>query len=63
MEIFDARGRLVRTLFEGRREAGVWTEMWDGRDRRGSPAASGVYFARLKTAGGAATIRKLVLVK
>jgi hypothetical protein len=63
VEIFDARGRLVRTLFDGRRDTGVWTETWDGRDRRDSPAASGVYFARLKTAGGAVKIRKLVLVK
>ncbi|MCK5619112.1 MAG: hypothetical protein KAJ17_06920, partial [Candidatus Krumholzibacteria bacterium] len=65
LEIFDARGSRIRTLFSGRRPAGVWKETWDGRDDRGGAVASGVYFARLsRSAGGAASVsRKLLLLK
>jgi hypothetical protein len=65
LEIFDARGARIRTLFSGRRPAGVWKETWDGRDDRGGTVASGVYFARLaRFEGGAAPVsRKLVMLK
>jgi hypothetical protein len=65
LEVFDARGSRIRTLFSGRRPAGVWKETWDGRDDRGGAVASGVYFARLtRSDGGAASVsRKLVILK
>jgi hypothetical protein len=61
VEVFDARGRRVRTL--GDRD--VWTVgahsvTWDGRDATGSPAASGVYFYRLGTPTASQT-KKAVL--
>lgn len=40
-------GRVVRRLAEGAYEAGRHRAIWDGRDDRGNPVASGVYFARL----------------
>jgi hypothetical protein len=49
VEVFDMRGRLVRTIFQGSRFAGVHTESWDGQGERG-PAPSGVYFVRVSTA-------------
>jgi flagellar hook assembly protein FlgD len=62
LRVFDARGRLVRTLVEGYREAGPGSARWDGRDRRGTAVASGVYFYRL-TVGGERLTRRMHLVK
>ncbi|MFO7676215.1 MAG: FlgD immunoglobulin-like domain containing protein [bacterium] len=49
--IYDANGRLVRSLFEGRAEPGVRSLSWDLADGQGGRVASGVYFCRLVTAG------------
>jgi hypothetical protein len=50
LDVFDACGRLVRTLVDGVQSAGRHTAFWDGRDARGSDVASGVYLLRLHTA-------------
>jgi len=60
--VFDVRGGLVRTLVSGQRAPGHYTAHWDGADRRGAPAASGVYFYRM-TAGAFAETRKMILLK
>ncbi|HEY7727278.1 MAG TPA: S8 family serine peptidase [Candidatus Eisenbacteria bacterium] len=60
--VYDARGRLVRTLTRGELSAGAQTVRWDGRDASGAPAASGIYFVRVETAEGAAT-RKLAYLR
>lgn len=62
LAIFDARGRQVRVLAEGRLPAGTHTLPWDGRDDGGQQLASGVYFLRFEVAG-TAQIGKLVLLK
>jgi hypothetical protein len=62
LAVFDAGGRLVRTLFRGERDPGGYEAGWDGLDADGRKVASGVYFARLETVKGAAS-RKLVLEK
>ena len=51
LAVFDATGRTVRHLVNGRREAGTNEVVWDGRSDRGEQVASGVYFYRLTTAG------------
>jgi len=62
LAVFDLRGRLVRELVSGSREAGHHAVTWDGRDEGGREAASGVYFARLKDHTGLKTT-KMVLAK
>jgi hypothetical protein len=63
LEIYDARGARVRTLASGEHEAARRYEIsWDGRDDRGRPAASGVYFFRLSGEHVLLT-RKAVLLK
>lgn len=52
--IFDAGGRLVRTLQDGVLSAGTMTIAWDGRDRSGLEMPSGVYLVRLVDSGGSA---------
>ena len=44
LRVFDASGRLLRTLLEGPVSAGRHSIDWDGRDREGAPVGSGVYF-------------------
>lgn len=61
LRLFDASGRLVRTLVDELREAGRHEVGWDGRSDRGTRAAAGIYFLRLDSAGRAAT-QKIVLV-
>jgi len=43
LEIFDSRGRRVRTLDQGVRSGGDHTTIWDGRNEQGHGLASGVY--------------------
>jgi len=51
VEVFDLRGRRVRTLVEGQFAAGYRTAFWDGRDERGIPVSDGIYFLRSVEAG------------
>ena len=55
--LMDSRGRRVRELARGTYPAGTHPVSWDGRDASGSPAASGVYFARLDHAGETRMLR------
>jgi len=60
--LYDASGRLVRVLDEGRRNAGAYRIAWDGLDEHGAPAGAGVYFVRLETPTQTLT-RKFILVE
>lgn len=62
LRIYDVRGALVRTLFDGTRDAGPGSEAWDGRDDAGRVVSSGVYLYRLN-ANGESRTRKMVLLK
>lgn len=61
LELYDVRGRLVRTLVDGARPAGEHVARWDGRDGSGAPAAAGVYFVRLEAAGATRSARFALL--
>jgi PKD repeat protein len=60
--VFNVAGQKVRVLHEGYLEAGRYDFEWDGIDVDGCPAASGIYFYRLR-AGEVEDIRKMVLLK
>ncbi|MBU4357607.1 MAG: ASPIC/UnbV domain-containing protein, partial [Proteobacteria bacterium] len=60
--IYAVDGSLVRTLFDEELPAGTHQAVWDGRNRSGGRAASGVYFYRVETSGDVVT-RKMLLVK
>ncbi len=62
LEILDVRGRLVRLLVDGPLPAGPGAVDWDGRDRLGREAPSGVYVVRFAAATWCTT-RKLTLVR
>jgi subtilisin-like proprotein convertase family protein len=48
LAVYDAGGRLVRTLHSGVLPAGHYEAVWDGRADGGARVSSGVYFARLQ---------------
>jgi hypothetical protein len=62
VDVYDLRGRRVRSLFAGEFESGTRELAWDGRDDQGAAAASGVYAVRLE-AGHQVLQRKVTLVR
>ncbi len=63
IRIFDANGRLVRTLIDGRKfPAGSREEEWNGKNDSGNPVPSGVYFCLLEAAGKTES-RKMVMLR
>ncbi len=62
LSIYDVRGKRVRTLLDANRSFGKHEVMWNGRDNRGNPVSSGVYYYRLKT-GQRILTKKLTLLK
>ncbi|HEY6865765.1 MAG TPA: FlgD immunoglobulin-like domain containing protein, partial [Candidatus Eisenbacteria bacterium] len=59
VEVYDAAGRLVRTLLAGPAGGSRVMLAWDGLDERGHRAGAGVYFVRAQ-AGGSTSIQRLV---
>jgi flagellar hook assembly protein FlgD len=62
LQIFDAKGRLVRTLVDGSQSEGQKTATWNGLNGSGQQVATGVYFYRLRAQGFSQT-RTMVLLK
>jgi hypothetical protein len=62
LEVFTASGARVRLLAQGREAGGRRRVHWDGRDDRGHPVPSGVYWVRLQTFSQHRS-RKLVVVR
>jgi hypothetical protein len=61
LQVYDAAGKLVRTLVSGTQEPGVRNLTWDRTDGSGRRVAQGTYFVRL-AAGGSSTATKAVLL-
>jgi hypothetical protein len=62
LSIYDATGRLVRTLFEGDARPGIHSADWNGRNETGAEVPGGIYFCKL-SAGRNETTVKMVLVR
>ena len=62
LKVFDVSGAVVRTLLDGWREPGGYSEVWDGCDDTGKQLSSGVYMLRLE-AGNFTVVRKVVMLK
>lgn len=61
LEIYNAEGRLVRTLLDGPASPGTNSAGWDGRDDQGRPVSPGLYFYRLEGGDLVQTGRALML--
>jgi hypothetical protein len=62
LAVYDATGRLVRTLINENQPAGARDVIWNGQDDRGNTVASGVYFYKM-TAGKFTETRRMVMLK
>jgi hypothetical protein len=62
LKIYNVRGQLVKTMFQGRKSPGWYTFVWDGRNNRGGAVSTGVYFARFDDTKTVLT-RKMILLK
>ncbi|NIO29559.1 MAG: T9SS type A sorting domain-containing protein [Candidatus Latescibacteria bacterium] len=62
LSILNLEGKLIKTLVNEVLPEGYREIVWDGKDAKGNPASSGVYFYRLK-AGNKALTRKMVLLR
>ena len=62
LKIYDVSGKCIARLVDARQEKGSYAVHWNGKDGKGNPVGSGIYFYRL--AAGSGTIsRKMVLVR
>jgi hypothetical protein len=62
VEIFDLRGRLIKTLLNKYMVAGKHSIQWDRSDKNGKNVTSGIYFYRLSV-GGVYQSKKMILLK
>jgi hypothetical protein len=62
LSIYNVLGKRVATLADGELSSGFKSYTWSGKDMRGNPVSSGVYFYRLTT-GSQTITKKMVLLK
>jgi len=62
LKIYDALGRLVKTLVELNQASGSYQVIWDGRDMNGRTVTSGIYFYTIQ-AGDFRMTKKMVLIR
>jgi len=62
LDIFNARGQLVRSFSQTHTTAGTYQTAWDGKDASGRLVSSGIYMCRMKS-GSYSDWQKMVLMK
>ena len=62
LRIYNVKGELVRTVFEGTKAPGIHTFTWDGTNEGSRRVASGIYFCRF-IAGDVKITKKMVLLR
>jgi sporulation protein YlmC with PRC-barrel domain len=62
LEIFDIKGKKVKTLFQGKLASGSHNFTWNGLNENNKLVSSGVYFINLKTDNDN-FVKKIVLLK
>jgi hypothetical protein len=61
LSVFDTRGELIRTLFEGNQAAGNYSMEWNSLNNAGIPVSPGIYFCKLTTDNYSGTLKMLLL--
>jgi len=62
LDVYNIKGQHIKSLVKDHLEQGKHQVSWNGTDDQGHAVASGIYFAKLDTAGKTTT-KKLVMVK
>jgi hypothetical protein len=60
VSLYDAAGRRIRTLENGRFAPGFHTTTWDGLDGEGRPVSGGIYFLNLRVEGQSRQMKVVV---
>jgi len=61
LHIYDIRGNLIVSLESGTKQAGWYSQVWNGVDDAGHPVSTGLYLARLQAGSYSRTIKMLFL--
>ena len=62
IDVYDLKGRKVKTLVENTYNKGSHSVVWNGKNEQGNDVASGVYLYRMRN-GGFSSTRKMILLK
>ncbi|MCX7757298.1 MAG: T9SS type A sorting domain-containing protein, partial [candidate division WOR-3 bacterium] len=62
LRIYDASGRIVKTLVNERKGAGVYDVTWNGKDETGQKVPQGIYFYTFETSNHKST-KKLLFIR
>ena len=60
--IYNSKGQAIRNINLGMKDAGNWTQVWDGTDNNGRTASTGIYYIKMQ-AGKDSFTTKAVLMK
>ncbi|MBN4081286.1 T9SS type A sorting domain-containing protein, partial [Caldithrix abyssi] len=63
LTVYDLLGRNVKTLVNEQQGIGRYRLKWNGRDQKGVPVASGIYFIHLLTDMGRSQTKKIMLMR
>ena len=62
LDIYDLKGRHVKSMLQGSKPSGEHSILWNGKDEHGDRVSSGIYIIKM-TAGKNSAIRKMILMK
>ena len=62
LQIFDAKGQMVKTLVNDFKEKGEYGVLWNGRDKQNNIVSSGIYLCKLQT-GNQCLTKKVLFCK
>ncbi len=63
VEIYNIKGKKVRTLMDGYLEADFHSIVWNGKDDGNKTVSSGIYFYKMKAGDKYSSTRKMILMK
>jgi|GEM_PF-2640474 len=63
INVHNLRGQKVKQLFSGRKEAGQYGIVWDGRDESGLRCSSGIYFVEMRDSSGIKDYQRILLLR
>lgn len=61
ISVYNVEGQLVKLLHSERKDSGIYSVDWDGRNSDGQAAASGIYFVQMRAGAFKDTIKILLL--
>ncbi|HOR30142.1 MAG TPA: FlgD immunoglobulin-like domain containing protein, partial [Candidatus Syntrophosphaera thermopropionivorans] len=62
LEIYNLKGQLIKTLYQGKAETGIHTLTWNGKDNNGNLCSGGVYFYKMQTRDRV-LVKKMLMIK